>query len=200
MLNNPQTNMNTTIILQNISKHISLTNEEELYFLSILKEKRFKNKQYILREGDVCENLSFINEGCCRTFNIDKNGYEHIINFASKDHWLGDIYSFITQKPGMLFIQAMEDTELLQLKKHDLLLLYDKIPKFERVFRILAENAYIEKQKRLMEGLSLSAQERYEVFNKKYAHIKHMLPQKQIALYLGVTPEFFSRMKKNNKS
>ena len=168
--------------------------------MSLLGEKKINKKQYILREGDVCKHLSFINQGCCRTFNIDKTGYEHILNFASKDYWLGDIYSFITQKPGVLFIQAMEDTELLQLKKQDLLFLYDKIPKFERLFRILAENAYVERQNRLMEGLSLTAQERYEVFNKKYAHIKHLLPQKQIALYLNVTPEFFSRMKKNSKS
>ena len=192
--------MNTKIIIQNISKHISLTTEEETCFVSLLGEKKINKKQYILREGDVCKHLSFINQGCCRTFNIDKTGYEHILNFASKDYWLGDIYSFITQKPGVLFIQAMEDTELLQLKKQDLLFLYDKIPKFERLFRILAENAYVERQNRLMEGLSLTAQERYEVFNKKYAHIKHLLPQKQIALYLNVTPEFFSRMKKNSKS
>ena len=192
--------MNTKIILQNIFKHITLTEEEEAYFVSMLKEKTFKNKQYIARDGNVCKHISFINYGCCRTFNIDKNGFEHILNFASQDYWVADLYSLITQKPGVLFIQAMEETEVLQIAKSDLDNLYLKIPKFERMFRILTENAYVETQNRIMEGLSLSSKERYAIFNKKYIVIKDQLPQKQIALYLGVTPEFFSRMKKSSNS
>lgn len=192
--------MNTTIILQNISKHIRLTAEEQSYFFSLLKEKQFKNKQYIIKEGDVCKHISFINKGCCRIYNIDKNGFEHILSFASQDYWVGDLYSIITQKSGMLFIQAMEEVEVLQIAKSDLDTLFLKIPKFERMFRILTENAYVVTQNRVMEGMGLTANERYAIFNKKYALIKDKLPQKQIALYLGVTPEFFSRMKKKLKS
>ncbi|HKX86025.1 MAG TPA: Crp/Fnr family transcriptional regulator [Flavobacterium sp.] len=192
--------MDTTIILQNISKHITLTDEEQSYFFSLLKEKKFKNKQYITKEGDVCKHISFINKGCCRIYNIDKNGFEHILSFASQDYWVGDLYSIITQRPGMLFIQAMEEIEVLQITKSDLDSLFLKIPKFERMFRILTENAYVVTQNRVMEGLGLTANERYAIFNKKYASIKDKLPQKQIALYLGVTPEFFSRMKKKLKS
>lgn len=192
--------MNTKIILENISRHITLKEDEEAYFVSLLKEKIFKNKQYITWEGDVCRNITFINKGCCRIFNIDKNGFEHILHFSSQNYWVGDLYSIITQKPGVLFIQAMEETEVLQISKTDLDNLYLKIQKFERMFRILAENAYVETQNRVMEGLGLTAKERYAIFNKKYDAIKHLLPQKQIALYLGVTPEFFSRMKKNTNS
>jgi CRP-like cAMP-binding protein len=192
--------MNTEIILQNISKHITLTEEEEKYFVSILKEKIFKNKQYITAEGDICKHITFINKGCCRVFNIDKNGFEHILHFSSQDYWVGDLYSIITQKPGVLFIQAMEETKVLQIAKTDLDNLYLKIPKFERMFRLLAENAYVQTQNRVMEGMGLTAKERYTIFNKKYDAIKHLLPQKQIALYLGVTPEFFSRMKKSKNS
>lgn len=192
--------MDTTIILQNISKHITLTDEEQSYFISLLKEKKYKNKQHITKEGDVCKHISFINKGCCRIYNIDKNGFEHILSFASEDYWIGDLYSIITQKPGMLFIQAMEEMEIIQITKSDLDSLFLKIPKFERMFRILTENAYVVTQNRVMEGLGLSANERFAIFNKKYASIKDKLPQKQIALYLGVTPEFFSRMKKKHKS
>ncbi|MFC7773055.1 Crp/Fnr family transcriptional regulator [Flavobacterium sp. GCM10027622] len=192
--------MDTTIILQNISKHITLTDEEQSYFISLLKEKKYKNKQHITKEGDVCKHISFINKGCCRIYNIDKNGFEHILSFASEDYWIGDLYSIITQKPGMLFIQAMEEMEIIQITKSDLDSLFLKIPKFERMFRILTENAYVVTQNRVMEGLGLSANERFAIFNKKYASIKDKLPQKQIALYLGVTPEFFSRMKKKQKS
>jgi CRP-like cAMP-binding protein len=102
----------------------------------------------------------------------------------------------ISEKPGILFIQAMEETEVLKISKIDLDNLYLKIPKFERMFRILAENAYVENQKRVIERMSLSAEARYAIFLQKYSKSKDLLPQKQIALYLGVTPEFFSRMKK----
>ncbi|PKP45713.1 MAG: hypothetical protein CVT95_08295 [Bacteroidetes bacterium HGW-Bacteroidetes-12] len=192
--------MNTDLILKNIAKHISLTEEEKLYFLSLLKELTFKNKQYITQEGAICKHVTFINTGCCRTFNIDNNGFEHILNFASQDYWVGDLYSIITKKPGVFFIQAMEKTEVLQIAKSDLDNLYLKIPKFERMFRILTENAYVDTQNRVMEGLGLTASERYDIFTKKYSGIIHLLPQKQIALYLGVTPEFFSRMKKKSNS
>lgn len=191
--------MNTDIILKNIARHISLTKKEEAYFISLLTEKKFKHKQYLVKEGEICRNLTFINSGCCRAFTIDKNGFEHILYFASQDYWVADTYSFLSQKPGLLDIQTMEETECLQISRKNLDLLYLKVPKFERLFRILTENSYIEGQNRVIEGLSLSAEERYVIFKRKYAKIKHLLPQKQIALYLGVTPEFFSKMKKQNK-
>jgi len=192
--------MYTTLILQNIAKHIVLTSDEKEYFVSLLIEKTFKPKQYIAKEGEVCRHITFINSGCCRIYNIDKNGFEHILNFSTQDFWIGDLYSLITAQPGVLFMQAMTETIVLQIKKEDLNNLYLKIPKFERMFRILAENAYVENQKRVLETMSLTAEERYAVFQKKYADKKHLFPQKQIALYLGVTPEFFSRMKKKQRS
>lgn len=192
--------MNTDLILKNIAKHISLTEEEQIYFVSLLKEKTFKDKQYINKEGEICRYITFINNGSCRVFNINENGFENILLFASKDYWGGDLCSIISQKPGKLNIQALKETEVLQISKTDLDNLYLKVPKFERFFRILTERAYIEMQQRVLEGMGLAANERFAIFNKKYASILNELPQKQIALYLGVTPEFFSRMKKKYSS
>ena len=191
--------MNTDLILKNIANHISISQKEEAYFISLLSQKKFKPKQFIVKQGEVCRNLSFINSGCCRAFTIDQNGFEHILYFASQGYWTADTYSFLSQKSGLMYIQTMEETECLQISKKNLDLLYLQVPKFERLFRILTENAYVEGQNRVIEGLSLSAEERYDIFKKKYSKIKHLLPQKQIALYLGVTPEFFSRLKKRIK-
>lgn len=188
--------MDSTFILKNISNRVHLDAEEETLFLSYLQPKTFKKNQFLVKEGQISRHAYFINSGCCRAFTIDKNGFEHILYFASTDYWVGDMYSLLSLNPGCLYIQALEETETLQLAKMDLELLYHKIPKLERMFRILAENAYLSSQKRVMEGMSLTAKERLGIFNEKYATIKHRLPQKQIALYLGVTPEFFSRMKK----
>ena len=74
-------------------------------------------------------------------------------------------------------------------------ILYEKIPKFERFFRILIENSLVANQERLMDNLSLSAEERFEKFCSKHPQLVNKVPQKQIASYIGVTPEFFSKMK-----
>jgi CRP-like cAMP-binding protein len=182
-------------ILNNISKHISLTKAESDYFVSLLQFKKIKAKQFLLKAGDICKHSSFVISGCLRGYTIDKNGFEHILNFAPKDWWMGDMYSLLTQKPGNLNIEAMVDTEILILSRADQEKLYVKVPKFERFFRIIIEKSLIAYQQRLMDNLSLTAQERYIKFCSTYPSIINDIPQKQVAAYIGVTPEFLSKLK-----
>jgi CRP-like cAMP-binding protein len=106
------------------------------------------------------------------------------------------MYSLLSQKPGTLFIQVIEDAEVILLSKENQEILYQEIPKLERFFRILIENSLVANQERLMDNLSLSAEERFEKFCSKHRDLIQKVPQKQIASYLGVTPEFFSKMKR----
>ena len=105
------------------------------------------------------------------------------------------MYSLISQKPGNLFIEVLEDAEIAMLSKENQEILYAEIPKLERFFRILTENSLVANQERLMDNLSLSAEERFEKFCIRYPTLLQKVPQKQIASYIGVTPEFFSKMK-----
>lgn len=187
--------MNSSHIIRNIEQHISLDEEEKVKFLSMLSSKKVRFRQYLLEEGDICHQSFFVNTGCLRAFSVDKNGVEHVLSFAPEGWWIADLYSLISQKPGNLFIEALKESEVLILTKDNQLKLYQDIPKFERLFRILAENALVASQQRLNDNLSLSAEERYENFCKKYPTLINTLPQKQIASYIGVTPEFFSKMK-----
>lgn len=187
--------MNSSQIIRNIEQHISLDEEEKVKFLSMLSSKKVRFRQYLLEEGDICHQSFFVNTGCLRAFSVDKNGVEHVLSFAPEGWWIADLYSLISQKPGNLFIEALKESEVLILTKDNQLKLYQDIPKFERLFRILAENALVASQQRLNDNLSLSAEERYENFCKKYPTLINTLPQKQIASYIGVTPEFFSKMK-----
>ncbi|MEY5047332.1 MAG: hypothetical protein RLZZ175_691 [Bacteroidota bacterium] len=182
-------------ILENISKHIQLNEEEEQYFISLLNHKKIKSKTFILEEGDICKHSVFVVNGCFRGFTVDKNGFEHVINFAPQNWWIGDLYSLISQKPCVLNIQAMSDTEALFLSKSDQELLYQKVPKFERFFRIIIENSLVSYQQRLIDNLSLTAEERYKKFCKTYPNLINDIPQKHVASYIGVTPEFLSKMK-----
>ena len=186
--------MDVTILLKNIATHISLNNEEEAYFVSFLQHRKIKKKHFLYQEGDINKFQAFVAEGCLRSYSIDRNGFEHVLQFAPPGWWIGDIQSIITQEPGTLYIDAVEDSEVLLLFKKDLEKIYTTVPKLERFFRILAENALATYQHRLIGNLSLSAKERYENFCRLYPSLIQCLPQKQVAAYIGVTPEFLSKM------
>lgn len=183
------------LILQNIAKHVALTPEEEALFLSKTTTQKHKAKSVLLHAGKVADCTYFVNSGILRSFTINDNIIEHVLHFACEGWWMADMYSYISGKPGHLFIEVIEDAEVVILTKENHQELYKALPKLERFFRILAENSLVTHQERLMDNLSLTAEERYEKFCKKYPTLIHKLPQKHIASYIGVTPEFFSKMK-----
>jgi CRP-like cAMP-binding protein len=184
------------LILQNVSKHIALTPAEKEIFTAMLQTRHLKRKQHWVATGDICRHSAFVTSGCLRGYTVDSNGIEHVLSFAPTDWWMADMFSLITGMPGNLNIEALEDTEMLLLPKASQEELYRQVPKFERVFRILAEKSLVAFQQRLIDNLSLPASERYENFCRRYPTLVYHLPQKQIASYIGVTPEFFSKMRK----
>jgi CRP-like cAMP-binding protein len=187
----------TDLVLANIAKHVSLDPDEKAYFISLLKEQEVPKKTLILKEDQLCKSIFFVQSGALRAFHLDKNGRESTILFALPDWWITDMHGFIHQLPAMLYIEALERSEVLQLNKNDLDELLRKVPKFERFFRILMQNAYIREQLRVIQNLSLSAEERYNQFLKKYPQVAKQVTLKQIASYLGITPEFLSIIRAN---
>ncbi len=184
-----------SLVLQNIAKHVALTSEEQALFLSKTATHFYKSKTILLHAGEVSKHTYFVNSGILRSFNINDNIIEHVLHFACEGWWIGDMYSYISEKPGTLFIEVLEDAEVLSISKEKHQELYQEIPKLERFFRILAENSLVAHQERLMDNLSLSAEERFEKMCKKYPTLIQKVAQKHLASYIGVTPEFFSKMK-----
>lgn len=183
------------LILKNIEQHVTLTQQEQELFLSKTEVHHYKAKTILLNSGAICKHSYFVNSGILRSFNINDNIVEHVLSFACQGWWIGDMYSLLSQKPGNLFIEVLEDAEVVLLSKENQEILYREIPKLERFFRILTENSLVANQERLMDNLSLTAEERFEKFCKKYPTLIQKVAQKQIASYLGVTPEFYSKMK-----
>jgi len=183
------------LLIANILKHIPLSSIEQELVLSKVETHHYKAKTILLNAGEVCRNSYFVNSGVLRSFNINDNIVEHVMSFACQGWWISDMYSLLSQKPGNLFIEVIEDAEIVILTKENQEQLYQEIPKLERFFRILIENALVANQERIMDNLSLSAEERFEKFSQKYPSLIQQVSQKQIASFLGVTPEFFSKMK-----
>jgi len=186
----------TALILQNISVHINLDENEKEFFVSLLEPLTLKRKQLLLEQGDICRHSTFVNSGCLRGYMYDRNAMEHVVSFAPQGWWIGDMYSLISQKPGIQNIEAIEETKILRLSKENQELLYKEVPKFERFFRILIENSLVAYQQRLIDNLSLTAEERYLKLSKQLPFLMNRLPLNQIASYIGVTPQYFSKMRK----
>ncbi|MGL4630071.1 MAG: Crp/Fnr family transcriptional regulator [Leadbetterella sp.] len=192
--------MTHELILSNIAKHINLDEEEEVFFTSLINSKTIAKKELLLREGQACKYISYVHSGALRAYYVDQEGRESTIMFAVADWWVTDMYCFLNDKPAIMYIEAIEDSCIFQLSKTHLETLFTHVPKFERFFRILMQNAYTREQLRIIDNLSLSAEGKYESFLKKYPHIAQVVTQKQIASYLGITPEFLSAIKKNKKA
>ncbi|MCX7743342.1 MAG: Crp/Fnr family transcriptional regulator [Flavobacteriales bacterium] len=185
------------LILQNISRFIELNSGEIDFFVSLLKPHHLRRRQFLLQEGMVCNYTAFVYNGCLRSYSVDSNGFEHILQFAIEDWWIGDMYSLVTRQPGFLTIDALEESDVLLLHRDDQLRLFNEVPKFERFFRILLEKSMVMHQLRLMENISMPAAQRYQIFASRYPQIIARVPQTQIAAYLGITPEFLSKIKKD---
>jgi CRP-like cAMP-binding protein len=153
--------MNTKPLIDYFNKILPLDDEEKTFVEGVFKERRVKRRQFILQEGEICKHNSFVLEGCFKMYFVDDNGKEHNLQFAIENWWIGDISSFHSEEPSKLFIEAVENSIILQIKKGDQLKLFVDYPKFNRIFRVLAENAMVGLQKRTILNISSTAEERY---------------------------------------
>lgn len=187
--------MNEDLILKNVGKHITLDEEEIAFFVSLLEPRILKKKTLYLRAGEICRYSAFVLDGALKSYTIDAEGKEHILSFATRDWWISDLYSLLSQKPAILYIETIADAEVLMLSRENQQLLYEKVPKFERFFRILVENSLVASQQRVIDNLSSTAEERYLRLLEKYPSLPSSVPQHSIASYLGITPEFLSKIR-----
>lgn len=130
-------------------------------------------------------------------FAVDSKGVEHTIQFAAETNWIANIGSFHSGSPSGFFIEAIEPSLILQIEKQDLYFLYDNVPKLDRIFKVIVENKYVELQTRVLQTISSIAQKRYLDFPERYPALALRLPNTQIASYLGITPEFLSKIRKD---
>ena len=182
-------------LLDYFTRLIPLNKEEKELVIQKFHPRLYRKKQYVLQEGDICRQMNFVVRGCLRMYKVDDKGGSHILQFAAENNWITDLGSFYSEKPSELIIDALEDTMVLKIAHDDLITIYTEAPKFHRIFRVLIENSYVSIQKRLLQTISSTAEDRYQYFIDTYPHLVNRLPQTQIASFLGITPEFLSRLR-----
>lgn len=184
------------LLTQRINEKVTLTEEELRLCVTFFTPKKLRKKQYLLQQDDVCKYTAFVEKGILRSYTVDDKGSEHIIQFAFEGWWIADIYSFLTGEPSIYNIDALETSELLLLTKSSNEALLERVPKMEKYFRILTQNALVAFQRRLVGSLSQTAEEKYSRLVSTHPDIIQRIPQHMIASYLGITPETLSRIRK----
>lgn len=178
-----------------VARHIDLTTDEQEYFLSLLRVIKVRKKQLIVQPDFVCKYRSYIYKGAMRAYLVDNDAQEHTIALGIDDWWIADYSSYIFQQPATLFVEAMEETTLVQIDYNAEQLLLKKVPKFEKFFRIITERGYAFLQQRLLSNLSKTAEERYEEFLQKHSKLAMKVPQYALASYLGMSTEYLSKLR-----
>lgn len=184
------------IFKNNISQHITLSEEELAEFYGLFQKKTIKKRQFLLQEGEICKFEGFVIKGLFKTYHIDSEGIEQILNFATENWWITDIDSFTHEKPSQLNIEALEDSEILIISKNDKEFAYQNLPKIEKLFRVMTQKTHVALQRRMIDNLSKTADKRYTDFIEKYPQLYQRLTNVQIAAYLGISHEFVSRIRK----
>jgi len=183
------------VFFRKFNEKIALTESEEAMLKQYLTPKKLRKKQYLLQEGDVCKHVCLVEKGALRSYLLDESGDEHITGFALEGWTTGDLSSFINEEPATLYIDALEDSELVLISKaaHDELLL--KMPKYETYIRKLMTDAYMALQKRTTNMISLSLEEQYLAFTRMYPTVLQRVPQHMIASFMGLSAETLSRVR-----
>ena len=187
-------------ILKHIQDHISPTKVDLERFIEALNKVSISKGQFLLKPGTTVKHEYFVIKGCLKAYYLDDKGGSHIIQFAIENWWVGDFDAFYNKIHSKLYIEAIEDSELLAINYDSLQNIYDKAPIFERYFRILTTQAFISQRKRILSTLEKNTQERYIEFCTSYPKIEDRVPNYDIANYLGVSPENLSRVRQQIKS
>ncbi|WP_231460565.1 Crp/Fnr family transcriptional regulator [Pedobacter sp. Leaf132] len=185
-------------LLNHINKFIDLSNVEKETLTSLLKPITIKKKAFLLEEGQVCKANYFVVKGCLRLYFIDIKGAEQTTQFAIENWWITDLTSFLFQKSSEFYIQSAENTEVIAIEHRDYDLLFSKLPKMERYFRLILQKNHQASQMRIKFLYSQTAEERYHHFNKLFPEFVQRIPQYMLASYLGFTPEFLSKIRAKN--
>jgi len=185
-----------TELLKSIQSRIQLSDEEFQLIRKNVIPKKVRKRQFILNAGDVCEYIVFVERGLLRSFADDKEGGEHVMQFACEGAWISDMSSFLTRQDSKYNIEALEESELFLMTKQAMDQVMDSVPQMQRYFLMLMEKHIIALQRRINVVQSMSAEETYLALMDVNPDLINRAPQQYIASYLGITPETLSRVRK----
>lgn len=187
----------TNQLFKNITTKVKISQKDLEKFLSLTRVTRIKKNDFFINEGSFAKYIAFVNSGVLYSYSVDEKGDKHVVQIALENHWISDLFSFLSNEPSLFNVQAIENSELTLLNRDNFEKACDTIPAFERFFRILIQNAYVSSQRRVSRIYGNTAEERYLKLVKDNPKILQSVPQHYIASFLGIKPQSLSRIRKN---
>lgn len=175
----------------------TLTEDSWKIFESLLSIRTIKKGDYLLREGKICNHVSFINHGLLKIY-YEVDGKEKIVAFFKELTYCCDYASFLMREPAETAIKALEETEVVEINYEGLQHLYNLVPEANMIGRRIAENLFIDKCRNSSNNVTESVESKYQKVVTETPWLIQRVPQYMIASYLGITPEALSRIKARN--
>ncbi len=188
--------MDRVEIIQKIRDYVYIPDEQISVFFDYARERKLKKNEVLTRQGDSDVTIELIKSGCLMTYHTDDSDNDHVIQFGREMWWTGDLHAFKTGESSEYTVKAMAPTEVLLYSYDAFECVLQKAPKFETYFRKLFQNSLVSHQKRIIRNISCTAEEKYKAFNTTHPGLDLIVPQKYIASYLGITPEFLSKIRR----
>ncbi len=189
---------------ENGLKKFLLTNQLTEGDVALVLEKfkliTFKKGELILKEGEICTFIAFIETGLVLYSNITDNGDEHICDFALENQWVSQYKSMITNTGSPISIKTIEPTTIQKITYHDLKIIAQQIPSFEKIIKQTIDTLLLQMLERTSDFQHLKAEERYEKFVSNNFEFVQRVPQYYLASFLGIAPQSLSRIRKNNST
>lgn len=182
-----------------LKNNIAITDDVQEKLNRISVKKEIQKGKHVLSEGSIMKQHIFVLSGCLRSFYRMENGKEVTIQFAIKNWWIGDYITLYTENKSILSIEGLTKSEILLIDKIKLEKLYLEYPELATFQRKNFEKRIAALQKRILSLLTLTASEKYNQFINDYAAFEKVIPNYQIASFLGITPESLSRIRKERK-
>ena len=159
--------------------------------------RTFKKGDVIQRAGDNQAASYYVTKGLLRGYTIDSNGKEHIFMFAPENWIIADLEAIEYNEPVQLFIDCLEDTEVVIFEKDHFFKSEVSKEQVLEVIKLLTRRIG-RLQRRVLMLMSAPAIDRYTYFTKTYPNLLHRVPQRMIATYLGIAPQTLSTLRSNS--
>lgn len=188
--------MDHTLLLKELQSKVTFPNEDFPAFLELFEPLCLRKKEHLYRSGEIVKCITFILKGCMRHYYINDDGIERSTLLAEENWWVGDLVSMRTRTPTNLSLQAIEDCELLLIKKDNFEYGLANFPGFNEYYTKGTQRTYTKLMEQVGQSLSDSAETKYRRLLKERPSLVQRVPQHYLANYLGLTPETLSRVRK----
>lgn len=183
-----------------ITSYFGIVNQNELEsIVSVFKPTTIKKGGYFLKAGKACDKLSFIKSGLLRIF-VRTEGKEVTQWISTKGYFVTDLSSLVFNTPARFTIQALSDTELYTIDRKNYNTLQSTIPQWPELEKLFIAKCFVMLEDRIFSQLSMTAEERYDLFFEQNKELFNQVPLQYLASMLGMTPETFSRIRKKKSA